>query len=334
MQTAKKIIKVEYVTPCVKLAVLPAAIYAGKNVSPEEYIAAAARVSTNRTETATQALKTLYNGAIAGIVRAPFEGEDYTDNKMGGHYSVLGMVTIGFEIEGISLVLAQQLLRHQFNFQQFSQRYAGVLAGENADILQVSSFYLPTAAGDKPRNATDKPADISPELLERITGGFQRQGQLYSDLIDAGVSLETARYNLPTATATTIIASATLRQWITFLFQRLHNGAQAEFRYIANCIAGYIKAHFPILCEVLNDFKFWSIIKGCDIEGLNRYSQGLAAAADVDAADFVPFTILANRLDTKTATNEERAELSAVAEKYADKLQKVYRKIPHRKRKG
>lgn len=175
-------------------------------LTPEEYIIYAARVSSpdNRLnhETAPKLLKYLIEHR---------------------HWSPFEMISIGIEVV-TSRAIAQQILRHRsFSFQEFSQRYAKVEAMEPIELRYKA---------EKNRQSSSEVC-MDGELIEAVNSHIEKTQELYEQLVDSGISTETARFILPLTTQTTVIMHGTLRSWIHFLDQRCDDHAQKEIRDIA-----------------------------------------------------------------------------------------------------
>ena len=72
---------------------------------------------------------------------------------------------------------------------------------------------------------------------------------IYEDLIERGVSRETARMILPMTAKTTFYMNGTLRSWLHFLEVRNHSHAQREAQDIAKEIEKIMLEHFPTILE-------------------------------------------------------------------------------------
>jgi len=189
------------------------------HITPEEYIIYAGRVSNpeNRLnhETAPKLLKYLI------------------DHR---HWSPFEMVSIGVEIE-TSRAIAQQMLRHRsFSFQEFSQRYAKVDSMEPIELRMKANTNRQSSSEIVPYN------DRTYDMINEVVKSAQH---VYEQLIDGGISTETARFVLPLTTQTTVIMHGTLRSWIHFFSQRCDEHAQKEIREIAFAARELIGEQFP-----------------------------------------------------------------------------------------
>jgi len=194
------------------------------NMTPEEYIIYAARVSSDdriNSETAPKLLKYLI------------------DHK---HWSPFEMISIGIEIE-TSRAIAQQILRHRsFSFQEFSQRYA--------EVTDMEPIQLRMQALTNRQSSTK---DIkNQKLREKVNWQILIAQQTYKTLIEAGVAKECARMILPLTTHTTLIMHGTLRSWIHFFEQRCSEHAQLELQEIAYAARQIVGTVCPWTAEALN----------------------------------------------------------------------------------
>jgi thymidylate synthase (FAD) len=199
-----------------------------KNYSPEEYTTYIARVSnpSNQTnlDTAPKLLK-------------------YCLDQ--GHYSVYDMVDFTIEIT-TSLAIAAQILRHRSaNFQQFSQRYA---EAEGFEVVELRLQGVKNKQGS---------AELyqNKENIKAVELHIIRSFELYNTLIKDGVSRETARFVLPTCTTTRLYVKNSIRNWLAYLNQRLHNHTQKEHRLIAEKVRDIMIVEFPVICGTFDNFK-------------------------------------------------------------------------------
>jgi thymidylate synthase (FAD) len=199
-----------------------------RDMSIEEYVIFCARVSSpdNR----------LNNGTAPKLMKY------LIDHK---HLSPFEMVSFAFEIE-TSRAIAQQLIRHRsFSFQEFSQRYAKVLAVEPVE----HRFEHETNRQSSSQTVTDRKLNSISD--DAISHSFMA----YEELLEAGVAKETARMVLPLATTSTLVMHGTLRSWIHFLDQRCDVHAQKEIRNVAFAIRNILIEECPWLAKSQN----WSL---------------------------------------------------------------------------
>ena len=145
-----------------------------------------------------------------------------------GHQSVLEHCSFTFGVDGISRTTSHQLVRHRIaSFSQQSQRY-------------VSHKVHFTAV---------MPPSIADNL--QMKAGFEAQlaalHQLYSEMVDAGIPAEDARYILPNATSTKIIVTMNARALLHFFDLRCCERAQWEIRAMAVEMLRLVKPLAPTI---------------------------------------------------------------------------------------
>lgn len=132
-----------------------------------------------------------------------------------GHYSTLEHASYTFAISGVSRSLTHQLVRHRMaSFEQQSQRYVTFHHGV--------PFVTPPTIAKNP--ATKKIYDQA----------LQNAAKAYSELVEAGIPAEDARYLLPNATETKIVVTMNIRELLHFFTLRCCNRAQWEIRELAH----------------------------------------------------------------------------------------------------
>lgn len=168
------------------------------------------------------------------------------------HWSIFEQVTITFEIE-TSLAVATQILRHQFKFQQFSQRYAKAQSVEPIDLRLQDTV---NRQNSYPINwnslSIEKQQKLS-NLVNRINELQDDTLELYNDLIEFGIAKETARFILPQNTSTRMYMTGNLRNWIHYLDVRTGVETQLEHRLLALEIKQILKKEFPNVFKALED---------------------------------------------------------------------------------
>lgn len=211
----------------VKLVSITKSLVEEKEMTPEELIVYIARVSNPSNQLNTETSDKL----LAYLIK----------NK---HWSPFEMVDMTVEIV-TSRGIAQQILRHKsFSFQEFSQRYSKVNDMEPVQLRyqadknrQSSSIELEE---DKKRYFEDK--------IEKVVNDAQ---ELYSEMLDANVAKECARFVLPITTQTKIYMKGQIRSWIHYLQIRCDAHTQLEHRQIALEILKIFSANFPNLTKAI-----------------------------------------------------------------------------------
>jgi thymidylate synthase (FAD) len=130
-----------------------------------------------------------------------------------GHFSVFEHISFTFAIEGISRSCSHQFVRHRFfSFTQQSQRYV-----KEMDF----PFIVP------PSIKQNKEAyDIFIKTVEEISTSYGKLAKF--------VPIEDARFILPNAAETKIVATANARELMHFFKLRMAPQAQWEIRNLAN----------------------------------------------------------------------------------------------------
>lgn len=150
-----------------------------------------------------------------------------------GEESMVEMLDVGFMIE-CSRVLTHELVRHRIaSYQQESQRFVKYDAATASDL-----YVLPPeieAAGN--------------DAVVIFWDSVQSALDAYRALKGAGVKSQIARYVLPNATGTHIIAKMNAREWRHVLHLRLHSSAQPEIREVMEEIHRILLLLLPELFE-------------------------------------------------------------------------------------
>lgn len=161
------------------------------------------------------------------------------------HWSPFEHSYLTFEIE-TSKAVAIQLLRHRsFTFQEFSQRYQ--------DVNQLGDMFEPVELryqATNNRQSSTEPVENS-ILDNKVKMVLAACEQLYNNLIECGVSRETARMILPLTTKTKIHMTGSVRSWIHFLDVRDDVHAQLEIQSVAKVIKAIFAEQLPIIGRAL-----------------------------------------------------------------------------------
>lgn len=160
------------------------------------------------------------------------------------HWSIFEQVNIGLYVQ-CPLFVAIQVLRHKsMCFQMFSQRYQKVSKVDNF------KFEL-RLKGKTNRQSSEELYDNEQEYYERIEELLQASINLYDEMVDNGISLETARGILPVSAPTELFINANLRTFIHYLDVRNDPHAQKEHRILANKIKDILIPIFPLTFRAL-----------------------------------------------------------------------------------
>lgn len=146
-----------------------------------------------------------------------------------GHLSVLEHAYATFRISGISRAFTHQLVRHRLcSFTQQSQRYV------NEDDF---NYIEPPTVKD------------NPEAHSTFVDFMDKAKRTYAKLQQLKIRKEDARFVLPNAVESQIVATANLREWRHIIGVRSNPGAQWEIRKLAIEILQILKQHAPTIFE-------------------------------------------------------------------------------------
>ncbi len=150
-----------------------------------------------------------------------------------GHTSPLQQVWFEFGISGVSRAFSHQFVRHHMgiSFEQQSQRYVTYKDGS-----------FPYTLPESIRRAGKEDA------FERA---IEAAGQVYQELIEAGIPAEDARFLLPNATSTNFKVSVNYLELLHIADQRLCTRAQWEFRKVVSLMRAEVKRKFPELARYM-----------------------------------------------------------------------------------
>lgn len=149
-----------------------------------------------------------------------------------GHHSTIEHIQISFAISNVSRACTHQLVRHRLmSFSQKSQRYV-------QEKGQFDYIIPPTI-------------DRNPELKEKFIAFMGEISDKYQEFVDAGIPAEDARFVLPNATSSSLVASLNLRELIHLAQLRLCTRAQYEIRMMVKAMCDEIIKEEPWLKEYL-----------------------------------------------------------------------------------
>jgi thymidylate synthase (FAD) len=161
-----------------------------------------------------------------------------------GHWSILEMGNVSFEVQ-TSRMIAPQILRHRsFNFQEFSQRYQS---------LDESGIEICVARRQDKKNRQnsidDVPDAVQAEWKQRQLDNWKVCFENYKWALDNDIAKECARAVLPLQSTTTLYMNGTLRSWLHYVNLRCDPSTQKEHRDIAEAIKSSLINKFPIVAE-------------------------------------------------------------------------------------
>jgi len=144
-----------------------------------------------------------------------------------GHLSVLEHASFTFGIDGISRATSHQLVRHRIaSYSQQSQRYVELSGAEHVTPPSIQKNAL---------------------MEERFKDVISRCYSFYSEMLSSGVLAEDARYILPNAACTKIIATMNARELLHFFRLRCCERAQWEIREMATLMLSLAKKEAPVI---------------------------------------------------------------------------------------
>lgn len=169
-------------------------------------------------------------GRFAGICY----GREGNDNKRlahiisVGHLSVLRFGHVVFKVEGISRVCLAQITRSKhLDYLVRSSRYCDE---SDAEFIRPEGFYK-----------LDKSHQIKLDLLENALRDY------YTELREAGMSKQDARFYLPQAQATELYMAGNYQAFLDFIKLRNTKHAQKEVRDVAAEIERQLQGIAPII---------------------------------------------------------------------------------------
>lgn len=186
------------------------------------------------------AYRTAYSALTPQTIADRIETEKITRQQMlefiekrleTGHASPLEHVWFEFAISGVSRAFSHQFVRHHIgiSFEQQSQRYVAFKKGE-------FPYTIPE---------TVKRAGFA----DKMEDAFERLGDLYQEMIDAGIPAEDARFLIPNAANTNLKVVVNFLELLHICDLRLCTRAQWEFRQVASQMRAEVHRKFPELAR-------------------------------------------------------------------------------------
>ena len=164
------------------------------------------------------------------------------------HWSVFEQAYMTLQIETTRGIAAQILRHRSFTFQEFSQRYA--------DSRQLGQIPLPELRRQDNKNRQNSISDLPEEIInqfnQKIKLQFDKNKELYEEMLEAGIAKECARFILPLATPTRIYMTGSCRSWIHYINLRTGHGTQKEHMDIAQECKNIFIQEYPIVSSALN----------------------------------------------------------------------------------
>jgi thymidylate synthase (FAD) len=148
-----------------------------------------------------------------------------------GHHSTIEHCYVVFSISGVSRACTHQIVRHRhMSFSQKSQRYV-------TESSQFEYIVPPTL-----KNSS---------LLAEYKIFMEKTSEFYAKMIEEGIPAEDARFILPNAAASSMVASLNLRELIHLANLRLCVNAQLEIRTVVGQMCKLVAEKQPWLKEYL-----------------------------------------------------------------------------------
>jgi len=176
----------------------------------------------------------IFDRAVEGRIPLDKQRELISRVIESGHGSTIEHVVFTFAITGVTRTLSHQLVRHRAGvaFDQQSQRYVSFKKGASTML---------------PATIAEADADLRERYDEQVAGALE----LYSELLEAGIPGEDARFVFPNATRTNLVMTANLRALIHMSGLRLCTMAQWEIRRLFQLIRHEVFAVSPFLGSFL-----------------------------------------------------------------------------------
>jgi thymidylate synthase (FAD) len=163
-----------------------------------------------------------------------------------GHVSPFQMVTLSFEVVTTRAV-SRQLIRHRsLNVQEYSGRYA-----------VMSEMLVPQECRLQDKTNRQKSIETDDPKLHALWDQAQQEvwdtaRKHYEHALEQGIAKEVARSLLPEGlTESRLYITATLRDFMFYLKQRLANGTQKEHSQLAHSMARAALPYFPNTFEAM-----------------------------------------------------------------------------------
>jgi thymidylate synthase (FAD) len=162
------------------------------------------------------------------------------------HTSPFEQVVLTFHVK-LPIFVARQWVRHRTaRLNEISGRYS----------VMKDEFYVPSAAAvalqseENRQGRASEPAsvELTAETLERLESGQKAAYADYEEMIEAGISRELARIDLPLSLYTELYWQIDLHNLFRFLYLRLDAHAQLEIREYARILLSVARAVAPSAC--------------------------------------------------------------------------------------
>lgn len=167
------------------------------------------------------------------------------------HSSPFEMVELKFVVK-CPIFTMRQLIRHRTaNVNEYSQRYS--LVKDQFDITTQDQWRIQHPL-NKQGSIGEVDVFLGSELSELEEEHYRNTFALYERMIEDGVAREQARKILPLSTYTECYWKCDLRNILNLIRLRADSHAQKEIRDLANALAFFVKALFPLSWEAFEDY--------------------------------------------------------------------------------
>lgn len=182
------------------------------------------------------------------------------------HTTPFEMVEFKFHVK-VPIFVARQWLRHRTaSVNELSARYSIV-----KDDFWLPSEYRSQSVTNKQGSDETCFEDDSARMSQRHS--CDTAFNVYSGLIERGISREIARTHLPQSTFTEFYWKINLHNLFHFLRLRMDDHAQKEIQECSKMIFELIKPIVPISCEAFMDYRVNSVtLTGPEVQALSTHS--------------------------------------------------------------
>lgn len=144
------------------------------------------------------------------------------------------------------IYIARQFMRHRAgSFNELSARYS----------VLPSDMYIPDEVRSQSQDNMQGSSETSIPLARQQLAFSQYESySAYEELLESGVSRETARGVLPLSTYTEIYAGFDLRNFMHLIRLRIHPHAQSEIRAYAAVLKQILEKWVPITAAAFQDY--------------------------------------------------------------------------------
>lgn len=197
------------------------------------------------------------------------------------HTSPFEFVSFTFRAE-VPIFVARQWQRHRtWNFNEESARYS----------VMVDKFFTPTSL--RTQDTVNKQSSVDgfikneDELLSEYTKHMESSYDLYTKMLDNGVTRELARCVLPVSLMTTIYGQIDLNNLFKFLSLRTDEHAQKEIRELADGMLLLIRDIVPDAVEAWDQYHRNSLtLTGKEVEAIRNGNDRIAGISRNENIEF------------------------------------------------